>query len=168
MSLSRIGEGLYLEYNGALSSLNGLNNVAPTSLAFLSLLNSGQLSDCAVESICSFLDNEGEAVISANNTGCSSVEEILSACATLSTGDASSNEQGNVILFPNPARGFLQVAVNTSRPLPVRILDSRGSLISSHILDAPGQMDLSMLPAGLYFIQIEIDDQLVVKRLVKN
>ncbi|MCB0613311.1 MAG: T9SS type A sorting domain-containing protein, partial [Phaeodactylibacter sp.] len=168
LSLSRIGEGLYIEYNGALGSLNGLNNVDPNSLAFLSLLNSGELSDCAVESICYFLDNDGEAAISSNHTGCSSVEEVLSACAVLSAKAASGHEQNEVALFPNPTGGFLQVASSNPRPFLARILDSRGSLISSLILDANGQLDLSALPAGLYFIQLETGGQQVVKRVVKN
>ncbi|MEO1262984.1 MAG: MopE-related protein [Bacteroidota bacterium] len=69
-----------IEGNPMLTSLEGLENVDPTVLTSLVLTSSNNLSTCDLPNICDYLSNGGNATISGNANGCSSVAEVQSAC----------------------------------------------------------------------------------------
>ena len=79
--LTAIGGILRIVNNYSLYSLKGLDNIDYTTISGLELRSDNHLNTCDVKSICDFLDNGGEAVISDNATGCNSVQEVKETCA---------------------------------------------------------------------------------------
>lgn len=60
-------------------------------------------------------------------------------------------------LFPNPSSGWLVLEGDTDKVAGYQIFNSQGALLSSSGYTG-GQIDLQMLPGGLYFICF-MDDQ---------
>lgn len=61
------------------------------------------------------------------------------------------------IIFPNPARDHIIISkeMGLTKELPYQILDSSGALIKKGMLKTDGQLDLPVLPSGLYWIRLE-------------
>ena len=49
----------------------------------------------------------------------------------------------------------------------VGILDTKGSIVHQQQKNAR-QLDISRLPAGIYFVRLILNDQTVIKKLVKE
>ena len=99
-----------IQGNTELTSLSGLENIAPNSINNVVLESSQNLSTCNVLSICSYLSFFGSNYsISGNATGCNSQGEIIEACEeilpTCPTGDLSFTSQEEVdhflVQYPN-------------------------------------------------------------------
>ena len=77
------------------------------------------------------------------------------------------NEYPEITLFPNPANDRLNVTAESAIQ-EVRIFDCTGQLIRSY---APASNSISLeigdLQAGIYFINLYIENQIVTKRFVK-
>ncbi len=72
---------LVIQFNDSLTSLSGLENIPPSDIAFLDLRSSGQLSDCSLSNICTYLSDPGNpANIVDNAGGCATRIEITAAC----------------------------------------------------------------------------------------
>ncbi|MFT4534559.1 MAG: hypothetical protein ACJA1A_000562 [Saprospiraceae bacterium] len=90
-NLSSIGGRIVLWGNDALTSLSGIQNIDPATIEAqstfdedLEIFNNASLSECEVQSICSFLDLPNKTKdIHDNMTGCNSVTEINNACDAL-------------------------------------------------------------------------------------
>ncbi len=102
-NLNSIGGTLYI--NGTnLTSLDGLDNVAPSSISSMYIYGNGLLSDCEVESICDYLTSpNGKVNIYNNAEGCNSPPEIAYACGNimpcLPYGDYFLNSQQKIDSF---------------------------------------------------------------------
>ncbi len=74
-------ENITIKNNANLSSLmlNGEMELGENNL--LIVQNNAQLATCAMESICEFLDNGGQAIISQNAGGCNTVNQVKADCA---------------------------------------------------------------------------------------
>ncbi|MCW5908672.1 MAG: T9SS type A sorting domain-containing protein [Chitinophagales bacterium] len=77
----------------------------------------------------------------------------------------------DIVIFPNPADNKLNLRLNDSPndKLIFQILATDGSVImQDKIINQPNlEIDVSVLPAGLYFIQLPDDKQRFIKRFVK-
>mgnify|MGYP001795601523 CR=1 FL=1 len=83
-NLERINGRLTLFANSTLSDITGLGNIRPETINNLDIRNNPLLSFCAVRSICQYLQSEaGPALIENNAEGCSTPEEVESACPLL-------------------------------------------------------------------------------------
>ena len=81
LALTSIDGQVRIANNGALTSLDGLDNIAPASISNLKIIHCAQLSECDMNSICSYLsDPANPATISGNATGCASRPEVEVAC----------------------------------------------------------------------------------------
>ncbi|MCB0832466.1 MAG: T9SS type A sorting domain-containing protein, partial [Bacteroidetes bacterium] len=166
-NLTAIGGELVIRNNNALATLNGIDHIDPATISYLTLLNSNALSTCTVPSICAYLADGNPAEITANANGCNSYGQVLDACALLPAEEAPTGALA-VRILPNPTKGIIQVDRPGATPAHVRLIDSRGSLALSRELAADGQLNLSGLPNGLYFLQLRAGDQVWVKRVVKE
>jgi hypothetical protein len=94
-------EGLFsvVEFNGeilvynceSLTSLYGLENVEEQNITHLTIMNCGNLNDCSLDNICSYLTNDfGPSTIEFNDGGCNSENEITDACALVTINDTFS------------------------------------------------------------------------------
>ena len=94
--------------------------------------------------------------------------------ATLVAGTASPAANG-LDIYPNPTTGPLQVqlASDLSGPATVQLLDKVGT-VRAHTevratTTAPAQaLDLSALPAGVYYVQVITGQQVLTQRVVKE
>jgi len=79
-NLESIAGSIFISETG-LTSLEGLDNITPSSIANLSIYQNGSLSTCNVESICNYLLSPSGTVNIYNNAeGCNSPPEIAMAC----------------------------------------------------------------------------------------
>lgn len=82
--ISSIGSSLYITYNDGLQSLDGLDGLQSIGAQlYISINNNTALTTCAVQSLCTHLNNGGDAVIYGNAPGCNSRSEVQDACLAL-------------------------------------------------------------------------------------
>ncbi len=160
--LTFISGNLWIRNNAVLTSLTSLESLDATTIADLTIEDNPQLSTCAIESICDYLGVEANtANISGNATGCATREEVETACMVSAT-DIS---QTNIKLFPNPTNGMLQLRNSTAKE--VVVYTAQGQRIARY--DSPGQeLDLSALPAGMYYLHLITVDAEYAARVVKQ
>ena len=98
--LTSIGGSLGIVQNYVLTSLSGLDNINPTTITNLSILNSNQLSLCNVPSICNYLAAvpAKPATISNNAFECSTRDQVRIECACL--GSVTLSSQAQINAFP--------------------------------------------------------------------
>jgi len=70
-------------------------------------------------------------------------------------------EQKAVVVFPNPSTGLLQWSGTTGEMVTVRVFDQLGVLLKEQNLNGT-QIDMGLLPNGLYFVQITGTDGVVL------
>ena len=128
-NLLSIGGKVNISCNDVLPSLSGLDNIDPTSITGIWILNNNSLSTCAVMSVCDYLAMPGiDTWIQNNATGCNSQEEVEQACLI-----SVVNPVGNSYfsLFPNPitASATLEYCLNKPSIVQLSIYDYHGNLV---------------------------------------
>ena len=83
-------------------------------------------------------------------------------CITSLAETSSFNE---VVVFPNPVADILNVSLPAGDPHRLQVYDSYGRLVEECYSD--GQLDLSGLAAGVYFLVVRNEGGALVKRIVK-
>ena len=75
--------------------------------------------------------------------------------------DSEARESNQVILYPNPATDFLYWNLATTQVAPdqLRILDYSGRELLRRDAPQSNQLDVSQLPAGLYFLEFSWNKQ---------
>ena len=75
----------------------------------------------------------------------------------------------SLVLYPNPTNGKLTVSGSKFQVSSIEIYDVYGKLLQSvAVNDVAADLDVSGLPAGLYFARIRTDNGVVTKRFVKR
>jgi hypothetical protein len=91
-------------------------------------------------------------------------------------GSGEAGKQGSVEVWPNPTSGVfsLQSSVFSQWSAVVEILDLRGNMLKQWNPETlepwnPGttELDISQLPAGVYYVRISSSNSLIVKKIVK-
>jgi hypothetical protein len=98
-------------------------------------------------------------------------------------GGMEAGGQGSVEVFPNPTRGKFQIPstkfqTNSKKQIQnIQVVDLFGNPVAIAPLhrmgEGPGvgagnlELDISPLPAGIYFIRISIGNEWIVKKIVK-
>jgi len=99
-----------------------------------------------------------------NAAGCESIAEqtiTVEAC----TGIAELTEDG-IQIFPNPARDVLNLTSETEI-LNIRVYNNIGQSVIEKTIKADSyQLNTSDLESGIYFIRLELENNIVMKRLV--
>lgn len=78
-NITALGGNLQLEGNTSLTNIDGLDNINSIG-GTLTLINNFQLCECAVTSVCSFLNGNGTATIQQNKSGCTSIADVQNIC----------------------------------------------------------------------------------------
>lgn len=74
----------------------------------------------------------------------------------------------DISIYPNPSSGKFSVVAGSSRINAIEIYDMRGDPINIGIQkNKSDEIDLSGFPNGIYFIKVQQDDKMVVKKIVK-
>ncbi len=162
--------GIFIENNTALSNLTGLGNNTTVVGSNLDLTLNGNLSLCAVPTICNYLANPpaGAVItINANLTGCNTQTEILNNCATLGSNE---NELATTLtLSPNPVIDYLQIKSNDKEEINVEVYDVFGRRLKQSTLKEQARLNLSGYAAGTYFIKITNGShQTTIRKIIKQ
>jgi len=108
-----------------------------------------KLSNCVNELICGLAQISPQRLfLSGNGPGCSSITEILEACALVSTDDDTDTPQASISLYPNPAHDWVMIR-GAADLYSVRLLDMMGRQLRHSSSD---RIDLTDLDAGMYII----------------
>ena len=162
-SLTALRGTLRMFNNVMLSDISSLSNVDPQTITDVAIENCESLSACAIESLCTFLAGGGPSSISNNAVGCNSVDEVLLACF-VAVGDPE--EVSEIILYPNPTNGHVELNGNLDGIISITLLNSQGQSLDSW--ERIGStLNLDKLPSGLYLATIQTKDSLLTKRILK-
>jgi len=94
-------------------------------------------------------------------------------------GGMEAGKRGGLEVFPNPGRGIynLQFTNYNLQSVKVEVVDLFGKPVKISPLhrlgEGPGvgaeslELDISYLPAGIYFIRIHLENQIIVKKVIK-
>jgi hypothetical protein len=157
---------IWFRYNKSLASLKGLENVTNFG-SLIWIADNDTLSDCAIQSICNYLAGTGTAWIENNATGCNSREEVEVACGV------SVNElnQSNIFsVYPNPSSKFITIEMPGTRCQgDISVMNFNGhELIKSQFMARKTVIDISNLPAGVYFLRMTNDRTVEVRKIIKQ
>ncbi len=161
-ALVEVGTFVQVRNLPQLTSLHGLDQVDPTPLQNYNLLDCPLLTDCAIASLCGFIANGGGPSISNNGTGCATIPQVTTACATLSVQDVTG---ADALLGPNPTHDLLQVRTEATGQL--QLLDLLGRLVHSQRTTASiSTLHLGHLPAGTYVLEFRGKDRVLFRERV--
>ena len=90
------------------------------------------------------------------------------------TRDLESNRKISLTIYPNPLLAEIYISLKeiTKEELSIQLMDNNGTLLTTQALpsgSASGTMDMSSLPAGIYYVRINTMDQkeIAVHKLTK-
>ena len=88
---------------------------------------------------------------------------------TLTTVGINDYELNNVVVYPNPTNGMIQIQNSESMIQDVEVYDAYGKLLNVlTVNDNSAVIDLSGYAAGTYFVKIMMENGVVTKRVVKQ
>lgn len=84
--------------------------------------------------------------------------------------DDINDENSAITTYPNPTSGKLSITLEEGNATSVAIRNSLGQILLIDKTRATNQLelDISAYPTGLYFLQLEVDGQLMTKKIVKQ
>jgi len=158
--------------SSGLMSLAGLENIDPTTILNLIIVNNPGLFQCAVESLCDYLAIPASlANITGNATGCASRAEVEEACTLLSVEDGTHSVQA-LSIFPNPSDGMVQVKFEGQGEMLISVIDMNGRTVhEERMLTSNGSsmaIELPNLSQGLYTLRLDHVSGSFTTRLVRH
>ena len=131
------------------SVINGTGSASISTLGLLTAIADGDVTVKATANDASGIS--GSTIITISNQSLAVSDQLASP---------------KLILYPMPVSSELNVA--SERPITkITIIDMMGRTIKK--IDTPSQLvDVSELTKGIYFFQAQIDNQMVIKRFVKD
>ncbi len=177
-NLGSINGNLSIINSPKLTTLCGLNNINYSTITALTIQTCSVLSECNIQSICDFLVNAGTIVdISSNSPGCNNVSEIENACqdqvactsvdCTVAVEDILLSKD-KIQIFPNPTTGIIQIYGISPGDWELSVRTVQGKLVGHELLNEEGQIDISKLSSGLYFLELKNQEQSAIKWIVKE
>ena len=137
-----------------------------TTIGFMEIRDNINLSICDIEPVCAHLENGGPAAIENNAPGCNTPQEVEVACQTVAVDDVGLD--GLIQLFPNPTTGLVQIGAPADSAWKVSVRDAMGRMIFQPHEWVDGAIDLSALPAGVYFVEFNDGGQTIGRRIVRQ
>ena len=164
-SVNSIGGDLWIIHNNLLISLSGLDEVASIG-GDLHIQHNDALSECAVKSICAYLENtSGWIPINSNDIGCNSPGEILDSCEANAVIIDEQYIKDNPMLYPNPATQELHISVEGFTIDKVTIYTLTGKQVYA-IRPESETIDISSLKPGMYIVEVTVEGSKVRKKLL--
>ena len=162
-NLVSIGGRLVIGRNDVLRSLVGLENIDPSTITKLLIIDCPRLATCEVKSVCDYLDlPSSDYIITGNGSGCDTWSEIVTACALVGIDDLDRME---VQLSPNPTLGVVELTgLNHGH---FKVLNNQGQTVIEKDFSEP-VIDMSDLSPGLYFVHIRSERGSLVEKILKR
>lgn len=153
---------IVISNNAQLSDISSLNSLDVNTISSVEVQNNSQLTTCNEPWLCAYMATANPVTVIANNSnGCNSSSEIASACGL------GLEESGNMLvkIVPNPVESVVTIELASSEVFTIELMDVAGnSLFETNLL----QIDLSNLPAGVYYIHgFSESGTLFTEKLVK-
>jgi hypothetical protein len=153
--------------NTYLADISALKNIIPDSLkTYVAVISNTLLSDCAIQSICDYLEiPDGFGIFNNNAPGCNNKAEVQAACLT-STEDKRSSRA--ITFSPNPATSFIILTAPGDVPVEEAIIYNH---LGQKVLTAKPvnkTVDVSGLKAGMYMIEERVKDFTGRQKLIKQ
>ena len=153
---------LYLSENAILSDISRLNTAQWNPALTLEITNNTQLTVCENNLVCSILNNNSGIILN-NASGCNSISEVIMACENLSLVKVENNL---INIYPNPVSDVLFIdGLNNENFECLKIYSSNGQKI---IETKTMRYDMSVLKAGIYFLEITTIFGSLTKLVVKE
>lgn len=149
-----------------ISNLTALENINPYSISSLELLWNINLSHCHVLSICEYLANPGGNIwIGANKQGCNSQKEIQDSCIANAVSIDEQCLRNYLTIYPNPAHNELNISVEgyTIDELNIITLTGQQAL---HERPLSSTIDISALQAGMYIVEVAVENKRIRQKLL--
>lgn len=73
--------------------------------------------------------------------------------------------QDQACIYPNPTSGIVHINNHGQKLMNVKIFNSAGAFLQEHIVS---EFSISNLPCGLYFIRIQTEKNLYLKKIIKQ
>jgi hypothetical protein len=163
--------GISIHDNYALTSIKGLESLESDSIDGIYLCYNTLLSECVVKGICDFLSNpHGSIDILGNMNGCNSPQEVEILCPFGI--DESNSIEKQFSVYPNPSSTTIAIELTSSTPANNTILTicnlNTQQLISQYISKSITLVDVRLLPPGVYFVKIQDDMSVQVRKFIKQ
>ena len=72
-------------------------------------------------------------------------------------------------VYPNPTSGAISITLEESKSGSLRVLNSLGQIVLEEEFEATEELKISLDgPSGLYFLQVEVDGEIITKKVVKE
>lgn len=94
------------------------------------------------------------------DNGCTSVESFI----VLNTVGVDVNETSELSIYPNPTDG--EFSINLEGEYTVSIMDARGRLIITKSATDNTEINLSDYESGVYFVKVQVDGNIIVKKVI--
>ena len=163
-NLDSIGGTLSIQNNSILTSLLGLDSIAAASIENLEIFDNYLLSQCEVISVCEYLKVPGGIILIENNgSGCFDQDEVESACENFSISEQI--KINSVSIYPNPAFNTVNIDTYGCEIDELCILTLTGQkVMQMQHINSP--LDISCLQAGVYIIEVAIENTWLRKKLL--
>jgi len=76
--------------------------------------------------------------------------------------------EGNIAIYPNPAKNDLQIQMDTNQPYEVRVQNMLGQTLENEHFSGNGELSLSSYISGQYILQIIQNERITIKKFVKE
>lgn len=164
-NLTSVVGAIEIYTNIALTSLAGLENIDVSSYEGYWIISYNEkLTDCAIESLCTYLALPENSVDAAfNASGCNSDEEIKNACSVTVENDPGSVQFS---IYPIPAKD--RVYYKGSLPASTRglcIYNQVGQMID-YRENVTNPIDVSFLSPGIYIMEFVTDELPIREKLL--
>lgn len=157
--------GLTISKNKILTSIEGIQNIDPTTISQLSIGGNSSLTECKIESVCEMLSIADSLVfISDNGISCNK-EEVKNACTNSTF--FSSLRKNEISALPNPANDFINIT-SSVKIISYTILDIYGTerIVEHKNFDSCFRISVESLKNGIYFIALKTSSQIYIKKIV--
>ena len=78
------------------------------------------------------------------------------------------NSADFIKLYPNPASSVIHFSKEILRDTPVQIVDISGKVIMKQTISSENTLNIESLQSGVYFVQLEVDQQKLSYKFIKK
>jgi len=111
----------------------------------------------------------GEYVVTMTNPAIGYAAKVIAPIEVLPV-HIKENSGANITVYPNPTKGEIHVQSSKFKVQSVEIFDVYGRKVFEHQtpLTVLWSYDLTVLPAGVYFVRVTTETGAVVKKIIKQ
>lgn len=159
-NLEKIGDSFILNANPILTSLSGFQGMTSiTTNNSPEIIDNLLLTNCSFPAMCSYLSHGGVITLSGNGSGCNSAVDVISSCTTT---NVSTREIPNFII----QQIGKQLIVKSDKPIKTIVLRNMSGAEILRSKKNSVSLDTKNIHHGVYFVDVDIENQNIVKKIV--